>query len=270
MTWISIFPGSVFQKYSLLTPTHASFDDRSDRIRMLSALYIVSTGVLVLVAVFVLSWAAGYSLSELGVYPRTLSGLKGIIFSPFIHADVFHLISNAVPIFLLGMALYYFYNTIATRVLIAIMFCSGLLVWLFARPAYHIGASGIVYGLIIFLLISGLIRKDGRSTILSLVVIFLYGGSILSGFIPLEEQISWEAHAFGACCGLILALYYRNKVFWMDDLAAQEEARLEEGVDTTDPDSSPGTGSTSDQSVASSQFTYHFIPGSGKESGKSN
>lgn len=150
------------------------------------------------------------SLVQYGNYPRTLKGAVGIIASPFIHADFQHLTSNSFPILFLGVALFYFYRKIAWQVLLIIYLLSGFWVWLAARDAYHIGASGLVYGLMAFLLLIGFLKKDRPSMAMSFVVLILYGGSMFLGVLPTETGVSWESHLVGAIAGLFCAILFRK------------------------------------------------------------
>lgn len=144
-----------------------------------------------------------------GIYPRAGFGASGILTSPFIHADFGHLISNTVPFFLLLFALVYYYRKFAYRILWMIYLFAGISVWLLGREAWHIGASGIVYGLAAFHFTSGLLRNDARLLTISVVVAFLYGG-LIWGLFPLQPEVSWESHFFGAFAGVILAIWYRK------------------------------------------------------------
>ncbi len=156
-----------------------------------------------------LEWAVDLDFGFLGILPRTLSGTMGIITAPLVHGDVLHLISNTFPLLLLGVSVFYFYDKIALEVFAWIYFMSGFWVWMAARDAYHIGASGLVYGLVAFLFFSGLFRRDTKSLSISLVVIFLYGG-MLQGLFPTNERISWESHLLGALAGAFCAFFYRD------------------------------------------------------------
>jgi len=146
----------------------------------------------------------------LGVYPLKLSGLIGIITSPLIHGDIQHLLSNTVGVFLLCWAVFYFYTKVALRVFIFIYLLSGFWVWFFAREAYHIGASGLIYGMASFLFFSGIFRKHIPLMAVSLTIVFLYGG-IIWGVFPTFEKISWETHLTGLFAGIIVAFYYKNE-----------------------------------------------------------
>ncbi|MTI30850.1 rhomboid family intramembrane serine protease [Xanthovirga aplysinae] len=149
------------------------------------------------------------NLGRFGNLPRTLNGAVGIITGPLIHGDFSHLLSNTFPLLLLIGGLFYFYPRIAFEVFFWIYVMSGFWVWMSAREAYHIGASGLIYGLISFLLFNGLFRKDSISITISLVIVFLYG-SMLYGLFPSGGKVSWESHFFGALAGLILAFYFRR------------------------------------------------------------
>lgn len=144
-----------------------------------------------------------------GVFPRSMRGLAGVLTSPFIHSGYSHLVSNSVPFFILLFALIYYYRKYSYRIFWQIFFISGLCVWLGGREAWHIGASGVVYGLAAFHFTSGIIRNDLRLLTVSIVVVFLYGGMVW-GMFPINPDISWESHLWGAMSGVLLALYYRK------------------------------------------------------------
>ncbi len=159
---------------------------------------------------YIVTYVLQIDLTTWGIYPRRLSGLKGILFSPLIHGSLHHLFSNSVSLFILMFITLYFYRDLAYRVFILIWLMDGIWVWMFARQAYHIGASGLVYGLASFLFFSGIIRRHVPLVAISLLVSFLYG-SMVWGLFPIVEDISWEAHLMGALAGLILALLYRHE-----------------------------------------------------------
>ena len=154
-----------------------------------------------------------FDLGFLGIYPLHWKGLIGIITAPLIHANLQHLFANSVPLFVLSSALLFFYQKIAFRVFGLITLITGISVWIGAREAYHIGASGVVYGLAAFLFVSGIIRKDSRLLAITLLVGFLYGSmvwGIFPDFFP-EKNISFESHFWGMISGIILAIYYKNQ-----------------------------------------------------------
>ena len=171
---------------------------------------VFPTFFLVLIWVIKISEAAlELSFSHLGLFPLEASGLKGILFSPLIHADFKHLFDNSVPLYLLGISIFYFYRPVAYRVFFLIWFITGLIVWLTARPAYHIGASGLVYGFASFVFFSGIIRNNIHLLAISLIVVFMYG-SLIWGILPYDLRISWESHLVGGLSGLGIALFYRG------------------------------------------------------------
>ena len=151
-------------------------------------------------------------LYQLGVYPRTVEGLFGIITSPFIHKDFSHLFSNTMPFLILGSTLFYFYRGISFRIFALVWLCSGCLTWVLGRPSWHIGASGICYALFGFLFASGFIRRSRELIAISLLTVFLYGGMVW-GFVPefVAANVSYEAHGGGLISGVALALIYRKK-----------------------------------------------------------
>ncbi len=171
-----------------------------------------------------------------GIYPLSLKGLPGIIFSPFIHANFEHLLNNSLPFFLLSAALFYFYSEIALKIFTWTYLLTGILVWFGGREAWHIGASGLVYGLASFLFFSGIIRKYFRLVALSLLVVFLYGQMVWGIFPGVYKNVSWESHMLGFFSGIILAIWYRKEgpqmpVYeWMDEEdEAEESEKAEEG-----------------------------------------
>jgi membrane associated rhomboid family serine protease len=153
----------------------------------------------------------GIDLSEFGIYPLTTRGLPGIIFSPFIHADFKHLLSNSLPLFFLSIALFYFYSEVALKVFVLTFFLTGILVWIAGRDAWHIGASGLVYGLASFLFFSGIIRKYFRLIALSLLIVFLYGSMVWGLFPGVYKNVSWESHMLGFFSGVVLSVWYRKE-----------------------------------------------------------
>jgi membrane associated rhomboid family serine protease len=151
--------------------------------------------------------------SEFGVYPLALKGIPGILLSPLIHADFPHLISNSLPVLLLTIALFYFYREIAYIVFSFLYVLPGLWVWFSARPSYHIGASGLVYGLVSFLFFSGLVRWNKNLMALTLLIAFLYGSLVWGIFPELfpGKNIWFESHFWGGVAGFIIAIYYRKR-----------------------------------------------------------
>lgn len=150
------------------------------------------------------------SFAFLGIYPREISGLKGLFFSPFIHGDFYHLINNSIPFLVLFSLIYYFYRNGSFRILLFTWLFSGLFVWIFGRTSYHIGLSGVIYGLFGFLLFTGFLKKQNQLLAISFMVIFVYG-SMVWGIFPEKREISWEGHMGGFITGVALAFIYRKK-----------------------------------------------------------
>lgn len=149
-------------------------------------------------------------LAESGIYPLRLKGLKGIAFSPFIHGSLSHLAANSIPFLVLSFSLFYFYRNLAYRIFVLLYFLSGLCVWLGGREAWHIGASGVIYGLGGFLFFSGIFRSDVKLLTIAIIVVFLYGG-MFWGIFPIEPAVSWESHLWGMISGFILSICYRRQ-----------------------------------------------------------
>jgi membrane associated rhomboid family serine protease len=151
-----------------------------------------------------------FDFVENGIFPRTFSGLQGIFFSPFIHADLGHLYNNSVPLLILLAALQFFYPKQAMAVLGYGILFSGILTWIIGRENYHIGASGLVYVLVSFIFFKGLQTKYYRLVALSLAVIVVYGGMVWYVFPKVDETISWEGHLAGLISGFVLTLVYKT------------------------------------------------------------
>ena len=165
--------------------------------------------VTLLWVVTLLDWGLELELTRFGVRPRSLPGLPGVLVAPLLHGDFSHLISNSLPLLVLGTGMLYLYPHSSLKVIPAVYLGPGLAVWLFGRPPLHIGASGLVYGLAIYILISGIIRRDTRAVSAAMLVFFLYG-TLLLGLLPNHSSISWETHLIAALIGLVLALLFRR------------------------------------------------------------
>jgi membrane associated rhomboid family serine protease len=178
---------------------------------------------------------------QLGVYPRTQSGLLGILTAPLIHGSWQHLLGNAVPTVLLGSMMIYGYPRSRWLALAAIWLLSGAGVWLFGRGSYHFGASGLTHGIFFFLFVSGILRRDRRSAALLMIAFYLYGGMLLTIF-PRDPDISFESHLFGALAGAACAYAFRNwdpkparrQYSW--EIEEQEDDGIDEG---NNPDTNP-------------------------------
>lgn len=153
----------------------------------------------------------GLQLAQYGIIPHTAIGLRGILFSPFIHDTngIGHILSNTLPFMVLFFVLISAYEQVAVFVLVCIHLLSGLLVWMYAPPyTVHIGISGIIYGIAAFLVGSGFFRRDLTSIGIAVFVSILYGG-MAEGFIR-QPGISWQSHVFGAAIGLLMSFILRS------------------------------------------------------------
>ena len=159
--------------------------------------------------VFLADGVLGFDLRALGVRPRTLQGLSGIILAPLLHGGFSHLIANSAPLVVLGTGMLYLYPSSAFKVIPLVYFGANSAVWLLARPGVHIGASGLVYGLAAYIFAAGLIRRDRRAVAAAMLVYFLYG-TLAWGIVPSQAGLSWETHLAAALIGLALAVYFRH------------------------------------------------------------
>jgi membrane associated rhomboid family serine protease len=160
--------------------------------------------------VFFLEYIYAWPVGNFGIHPRTLNGLIGIFTAPLIHGNLSHLVSNTVPLIFLGSALFFFYHRIGSAVFFRAYFWTNILVWLFARSANHIGASGVVYGLAFFLIFFGIFRRDAVSILISVLTLLLYGG-VFYGVLPTDPMVSWESHLAGALVGITSAVTFSSK-----------------------------------------------------------
>lgn len=167
--------------------------------------------VLLIWSVFFFEIRFGINLNAYGINPRKLSGIQGIVFSPFIHGSIEHLYSNTLPLVILSAALVYFYRNISLRVLLWGTLMTGVITWCIGRPSYHIGASGVIYLLASFIFFKGIRTRHYRLVALSLMVVFIYGG-LLWYIFPVKDGISWEGHLAGFVSGLLLAMTLRAEI----------------------------------------------------------
>ncbi len=167
--------------------------------------------VVILVSMVALMWvielldqALGGSLDRFGILPRTGTGLRGIVLAPFLHGGWSHLISNTVPFVVLGWLVMLRRTSDFFWVTAIAMLVGGFGTWLLGSPAYHIGASGVIFGYLGFLLSRGYFERNITSIAFSVVVGIVYGG-LLWGVLPTQPGISWEGHLFGFIGGAIAA-----------------------------------------------------------------
>jgi membrane associated rhomboid family serine protease len=197
---------------------------RNFRLALKTAL--IFTGILWII--LILDEVFGLRLVRFGLRPGSISGLTGIITAPLLHGGFSHLLSNTLPLVISMTATLYLYPRSAMRVIPLIWAGSGALAWLIGRSTIHVGASGLIYGLLAFVFVSGILRRDMRSVSVSLLVGFLYG-SMVWGVLPVRPHMSWELHLGGAVFGVLLALAYRNwdrtphiRYDWEDDDSVPE------------------------------------------------
>ncbi len=147
-------------------------------------------------------------MGRFGIFPREIWGLRGIVLAPLIHGSWQHLLSNSVPFLVMSFFFISFYPRVASRAFIMIYLLTGLGVWLFAGRAFHIGLSGVIYGMVSFIFWSGVFRRNAKSIALALAVLVLYSGYFY-GLVP-KERISWESHLIGSLIGIFAAFWYRE------------------------------------------------------------
>ncbi len=204
----------------------------TDAARFRRAVHLAVGFTLVLWLIKIIESLLGLDLGVYGNYPGSMHGLAGILTGPLIHGSWSHLIGNTAPLIVLGTALIYGYPLSARLVIPAIYFGAGIAVWLFARPNYHIGASGLTFGMMFFVFTIGTLRWDRRAIALALIVFFLYG-SMIWGVFPTDPAISYESHLAGALIGIALALICRHR----DPPPAEKHYSWEDD----DPESGPAS-----------------------------
>jgi membrane associated rhomboid family serine protease len=144
------------------------------------------------------------ALRTYGIYPRHLIGLRGVVFAPFLHGGIGHLMANTVPLITLGWLVMLRRTSDFFTVSVITMFVSGVGTWLFGATAFHIGASGLIFGYFGFLLLRGYFERNIPSLLLSIIVFFFYGG-LIWGVLPTQPGVSWEGHLFGFLGGVLAA-----------------------------------------------------------------
>lgn len=220
-------------------------------------------------------WWVDPGIIAYGLRPWNYHGLVGIFTMPFLHSGFGHLLSNSIPLFVMGSGLFFYYKESAWRILFWMLILTGSWLWLIGQPgSNHVGASGLVYSLAAFHFMGGLIRRNRNLTAFALLVIFLYGGliwSVFPDFFP-DRKISWEGHLSGLLSGLVLALVFRkhgplpDPVLLDDDedVEDDENNKQEENTDQdgeekkSDSASPPGAeGGGSTNSTSGHPYQYH-------------
>lgn len=202
-------------------PRYTQSKKARSNFRLAMKLSLVFVGILW--AVFIIDSAFGLRLGRFGLRPGSVAGLVGVFTAPLLHAGFQHILSNTLPMFISLTATLYLYPNSAARVIPAVWLGSGLLAWVIGRPSLHIGASGLIYGLLAYVFVGGVLRRDMRSVSVSLMVAFLYG-SMIWGVLPTRPNMSWEMHLSGAVVGVLMALVYMKwdrvpvvRYDWEDD-----------------------------------------------------
>jgi membrane associated rhomboid family serine protease len=149
--------------------------------------------------------ACGGCLDSHGIVPRSLGGLTGVLWAPFLHAGFGHLAVNTVPFLLLGGLVALEGRRRWLVVTGFVVLAGGLATWVAARPLIHIGASGLVFGYAGFLLVAGVVERSLRALLAAFVVAALFGGMLLRGMLPGAGHVSWESHLFGFTAGVLAA-----------------------------------------------------------------
>jgi len=206
-------------RYSLSPRARSSF-------RLALKIALVFIGILW--TIFIIDAVFGLRLGRFGLRPGSIPGLVGIVTAPLLHGSVQHLLSNTIPLLISLTATLYLYPSSSVRVVPMIWLGSGAMAWFIGRPSLHLGVSGLIYGLLAYVFVGGLLRRDMRSVSVSLLVGFLYG-SMVWGVLPIRPHMSWEMHLAGAVIGCLLAVLYRNwdriplvRYDWEDDESVPE------------------------------------------------
>ena len=206
-------------RYSLSRRARSSF-------RLALKIALVFIGILW--TIFIFDAVFGLRLGRFGLRPGSIPGLVGIVTAPLLHGSVQHLLSNTIPLLISLTATLYLYPSSSVRVVPMIWLGSGAMAWFIGRPSLHLGVSGLIYGLLAYVFVGGLLRRDMRSVSVSLLVGFLYG-SMVWGVLPIRPHMSWEMHLAGAMIGFLLAVLYRNwdriplvRYDWEDDDSVPE------------------------------------------------
>lgn len=206
-----------------------------ERKDFINALIVPIGFVFLLWAIKIMETISGISLSEYGLEPRTLRGLIGIFTMPLLHSGFSHLASNTLASFILLFGLYIFYKEFATKLFLLFYLFSGIAAWIIGRSgSIHIGASGLVYALAWFHILSGIIKRNKPQSAFGLIVIFLYGGVIWGIFPDFQSspRISWQGHLGGAITGFVFAIYYKRKAIAI----AHQEPLIEEEDELSEDD----------------------------------
>jgi membrane associated rhomboid family serine protease len=175
------------------------------------SIFVTALMLTLIAAIHLLKTYNLVNTTEWGIYPREAWGMRGVLLSPLVHGSAKHLFSNAAPLIVTLFVLHFFYRKVAVRSLIMIWFFTGVMVWFLAGRAWHIGASGVVYGLVSFIFWTGVFRKNKKSIVLALIMLILYSG-MFQGILPNEPGVSWESHLYGSLVGIYAAWWFKAEI----------------------------------------------------------
>jgi membrane associated rhomboid family serine protease len=178
---------------------------------VISGFVLLGIFILAMWVVELVNAGLGHSFNAYGIQPRVTSGLFGIALSPFLHAGISHVVSNTIPLAVLGGFVALQGRDRLLQVIIIVALAGGLAVWLAARSSVHIGASGIVFGFFGYLVARGWYDRSWSAVLVAIVTLFLYGG-IIFGILPTIGFVSWEGHLFGLLAGILAARLLRRRV----------------------------------------------------------
>jgi membrane associated rhomboid family serine protease len=212
--------------------TSFSLNEKKEKRDIIIAMLYPTAFVALLWMVYFVGKICAFDLRLLGIHPLDVKNLTGILTAPLIHLDFDHISGNSLSLLVIGFGLCFLYQRKAIPIFFFIYIASGLWGWFFARGGYHIGASGLVYGMFFFLLASAVIKREKRTMAFALLITFLYG-AIVWGFFPVffpDKNISWEIHTTGAVAGIVAAFYFKKdgpqKEILLDD--EEEDSEDEE------------------------------------------
>lgn len=176
-------------------------------------------------AIHLVNALGGYWLNDLlGLRPRSLSGLVGIAFMPLLHGGWLHLIGNSVSWIILG-SMTAIISRDFSRVTAGIWLFGGALLWVGGTAGNHVGASGVIYGFAAFLLVYGWAKRRPLAILFAVVVAVFHAVAMLPGLLPGQPSVSWTGHLFGACAGVVVALWLTRTLRAERQLRRAERAR---------------------------------------------
>ena len=212
--------------------------------------------------IFGLEYLLELDLGTYSVEPRTANGLLGILFFPLLHASLEHIAGNTVSLFVLLVGVRYIFPQLFFRVFTLSYILPGVFTWIIGRPSFHLGASGMIYSLVVFMFFSGVIRVNRYLLALSLLVVFLYGG-LFWGIFPLEQGISWEGHLGGALTGFFMAIWFRKEPP-IEEIVEREPEWDEDEIESEFDDWHDANDDLSNQS----HIVYHYKPSNHEQNSK--